>query len=150
MVVGAQGHPDEFIDLGDILAVNRYYGWYTESGRIEEGAAILGKELDSLHARFGKPILVAEFGTDTLPGCHSADAEMWSEEYQAEFIERYLDEIERRPFVVGAHVWNFADFKTSQSILRAGGLNHKGVFTRDRRPKLAAHALRRRWRGDGR
>jgi beta-glucuronidase len=47
--------------------------------------------------------------------------------------------------VIGAHVWNFADFKTSQNILRAGGLNHKGVFTRDRRPKLAAHTLRRRW-----
>lgn len=25
------------------------------------------------------------------------------------------------------------------------GLNHKGVFTRDRRPKMAAHLLRRRW-----
>lgn len=145
MVVGAQGHPDEFVGLGDIVAVNRYYGWYTESGRAEEGAAIFGRELDALHQKFGKPILVTEFGVDTLPGCHSADGEMWSEEYQAEFIECYLDEIERRPFVAGAHVWNFADFKTSQSILRAGGLNHKGVFTRDRQPKLAAHALRRRW-----
>ena len=148
MVVGAQGHPDAFVDLGDIIAINRYYGWYTESGRVEEGAAIFGRELDTLHASFGKPILVTEFGVDTLPGCHSAEAEMWSEEYQAEFLERYLDEIERRPFVAGAHVWNFADFKTSQSILRAGGLNHKGVFTRDRRPKLAAHALRRRWGGN--
>lgn len=147
MVVGAQGHPDEFVALGDIVAINRYYGWYTDSGRIEEGAAIFGRELDALHASLGKPILVTEFGVDTLPGCHSAEAEMWSEEYQAEFLERYLDEIERRPFVAGAHVWNFADFKTSQSILRAGGLNHKGVFTRDRRPKLAAHALRRRWGG---
>jgi beta-glucuronidase len=26
--------------------------------------------------------------------------------------------------------------------------NHKGVFTRDRRPKAAAVVLRRRWRGD--
>jgi beta-glucuronidase len=28
-----------------------------------------------------------------------------------------------------------------------GGLNLKGVFTRDRRPKLAAHRLRRMWKG---
>ena len=29
--------------------------------------------------------------------------------------------------------------------------NKKGVFTRDRKPKAAAHALRERWRGlDGR
>jgi beta-glucuronidase len=145
MVVGAQGHPDEFLALGDIVAINRYYGWYTQSGEIEEGAGVFGQELDALNAKFGKPILVAEFGADTLPGCHSAESEMWSEEFQADFIDRYLDEIERRPFVAGAHVWNFADFKTSQGILRAGGLNHKGVFTRDRRPKLAAHVLRRRW-----
>ena len=145
MVVGAQGHPEPFIALGDVLAVNRYYGWYTETARLEEGAAKLAAELDALHARHGKPILVSEFGADTLPGAHSADEEMWSEEFQVRMLELYLDVIERRPFVCGAHVWNFADFKTGQGILRAGGLNHKGVFTRDRRPKMAAHALRRRW-----
>jgi len=31
--------------------------------------------------------------------------------------------------------------------LRAAGLNHKGVFTRLREPKLAAHRLRQRWGG---
>src|SRR6187551_3208581 len=69
---------------------------------------------------------------------------MWSEEYQAEMIERVLDAAARYPFVVGTHVWNFADFKVGQHPGRAM-LNHKGVFTRDRAPKLAAHALRRRW-----
>jgi beta-glucuronidase len=43
-------------------------------------------------------------------------------------------------------VWNFADFATTSGIMRVGG-NRKGVFTRDRQPKAAAHALRRRWRG---
>jgi putative sterol carrier protein len=37
------------------------------------------------------------------------------------------------------------DFKTGQGSRRAGGLNLKGVFTRDRRPKMAAHMLRERW-----
>jgi beta-glucuronidase len=145
MVVGAQGHPEEFVNLGDIITINRYYGWYSETARLEDGAKKLGAELDGLHQRYGKPIIVAEFGADTLPGVHSADAEMWSEEFQVRMLELYLDQIERRPFVCGAHVWNFADFKTGQGILRAAGLNHKGVFTRDRRPKMAAHALRRRW-----
>jgi beta-galactosidase/beta-glucuronidase len=48
--------------------------------------------------------------------------------------------------VVGEHVRNFADFTTS-GINRVGG-NKKGVFTRDRQPKVAAWALRRRWRKD--
>ena len=46
--------------------------------------------------------------------------------------------------VVGEHVWNFADFRTSGAIFRVDG-NKKGVFTHDRRPKAAAHLLRARW-----
>ena len=47
---------------------------------------------------------------------------------------------------MGQHVWNLCDFKTSQGVVRMGGMNFKGVFTRDRRPKLAAHRLRELWR----
>jgi beta-glucuronidase len=53
----------------------------------------------------------------------------------------------RHDFVIGEHPWAFADFKTSQSIMRVGGLNFKGVFTRDRRPKKVAHTLREAWAG---
>lgn len=42
-------------------------------------------------------------------------------------------------------IWNFADFKNGQGIIRMGGMNHKGVFARDRCPKMAAHFLRERW-----
>ena len=49
--------------------------------------------------------------------------------------------------MVGEHVWNFADFATASAVARVDG-NRKGVFTRERRPKAAAHALRRRWRPD--
>lgn len=38
-------------------------------------------------------------------------------------------------------IWDFA---TSQSLLRVQG-NKKGIFTRDRKPKLAAHYFRERW-----
>ena len=48
--------------------------------------------------------------------------------------------------VVGEQVWNFADFATSQSLLRVQG-NKKGIFSRDRKPKLAAHYFRQRWKG---
>ena len=44
-------------------------------------------------------------------------------------------------------MWNLCDFKTAQEVKRFGGMNLKGVFTRDRRPKMAAHALRRLWTG---
>ena len=51
------------------------------------------------------------------------------------------------PFLLGVHVWNLCDFRTPQMHIRAGGLNHKGVFTRLREPKMAAHSLRRLWSG---
>ena len=38
----------------------------------------------------------------------------------------------------------FADFATSQGIIRVQG-NKKGIFTRDRKPKMIAHSLRERW-----
>jgi beta-glucuronidase len=47
--------------------------------------------------------------------------------------------------VVGEQVWNFADFATSPGVMRVDG-NKKGIFTRERRPKAAAHLLRQRWR----
>ena len=52
------------------------------------------------------------------------------------------------PALVGEQVWNFADFETSIGIHRVGG-NKKGVFSRDRKPKAAAFALRDRWRTIG-
>ena len=38
------------------------------------------------------------------------------------------------------------DFKTGQDVHRVGGIKFKGVFTRDRRPKAAAHRLRELWK----
>jgi beta-glucuronidase len=103
-----------------------------------------------LHAQFHKPILLSEFGADAIAGTHAQPPEMFSEEYQAELIERSIGILRGKPWVAGEHVWNLCDFKTGQAVHRVGGMNLKGVFTRDRRPKLAAHTLRRLWTGEGR
>jgi len=97
-----------------------------------------------LHARFRKPVMLSEFGADAVAGIHTEPPEVWSEEYQAELIERTCDVAESKPYCVGTHVWNFADFATGQAFFRVVG-NRKGVFTRSREPKLAAHRLRARW-----
>ena len=53
---------------------------------------------------------------------------------------------DRNEFVIGEHVWAFADFATKQGLTRIGG-NKKGIFTRQRQPKAAAFTLRERWKG---
>ena len=100
-----------------------------------------------LHDKFAKPVILSEFGADTIPGVHAQPPEMFSEEYQVEFLMKYIEVLRSKPYVVGEHIWNMCDFKTSQGIRRMGGLNYKGVFTRDRRPKMAAHTLRKLWKG---
>lgn len=144
-VVSYLGVGEEAFEFCDLLCLNRYYGWYSEPGQLEQGCANLSAELDALHAKFPKPLILSEFGADTVAGWHAEPPEMFSEEYQAEMLARYIEVLRSKPFVVGEHVWNLCDFKTGQAVHRMGGLNLKGVFTRDRRPKLAAHRLRERW-----
>jgi beta-glucuronidase len=144
-LVSHVGVDEAAFEFMDILCLNRYYGWYTQSGRIEDGVKLLAAEIDAMHEKFGKPLIMTEFGADTIPGHHAQPPEMFSEEYQAEFIARYLELFKTRKFVVGEHIWNLCDFKTGQAVHRMGGMNLKGLFTRDRRPKLAAHRVRELW-----
>jgi beta-glucuronidase len=144
-VASYRGVEEKAFDFCDLVCLNRYEGWYSEPGRIQEGCAKLSRELDDLHAAFRKPVIMTEFGADTIAGCHAMEPEMFSEEYQAELLERTIQVLRSKPFVVGEHVWNLCDFKTSQEVKRFGGMNLKGVFTRDRRPKMAAYALRKIW-----
>jgi beta-glucuronidase len=132
--------------FGDVLMINRYYGWYVNTGDLPNAELAFTAELRGW-ATEGKPIIITEYGADTLPGLHSLTPQPWSEEYQVDYLEmshRCFDAVDA---VVGEHVWNFADFRTTPGIMRVDG-NKKGVFTRDRDPKAAAFVLRRRWRGE--
>lgn len=127
----------------DIICANRYYGWYVFGGDLEAAERAMREEM-KYWKKWGKPWMITEYGADTVAGIHMATPNMFSEEYQAAYYEalnRVLDECD---FVVGEHTWNFADFATVQGTLRVDG-NKKGIFTRERRPKLAAHYFRRRW-----
>jgi beta-glucuronidase len=131
--------------LSDLVMINRYYGWYVDTGDLGCAEDALDAEL-SEWAKEGKPILVTEFGADAVAGLHTVSGAMWSEEFQTEIVDMSLRVFDRHPAVQGEHLWNFADFQTSLGIVRVDG-NKKGAFTRDRRPKAVAHMLRKRWTG---
>jgi beta-glucuronidase len=137
---------DVVSDLFDVLLLNRYFGWYVHTGDLVAAERLLEAELREWAQR-GKPIVMTEYGADTQPGLHSITSEPWSEEFQVDLLAMYHRVFDRIDAVVGEHVWNFADFDTRTGISRVDG-NKKGVFTRERRPKASAHALRRRWRGE--
>lgn len=127
----------------DVVCLNRYYGWYNLSGDLDAAMYALNIELD-FWEKIGKPLMFTEYGADTVAGMHASVPEMFSEEFQAQFLLDYGKAFDQRDFIIGEQMWNFADFSTIQGPMRADG-NKKGLFTRDRKPKLAAHAMRHRW-----
>ncbi|OQD86680.1 hypothetical protein PENANT_c007G01307 [Penicillium antarcticum] len=135
---------DQISDLFDVTCLNRYFGWYSETGDLEEAEAALEKELRGWQEKFNRPIIMSEYGADTLAGLHSILALPWSEEFQVQMLAMYHRVFDRIESMAGEHVWNFADFQTSLGIYRVDG-NKKGVFTRDRKPKAVAYDLRARW-----
>ena len=108
---------------------------------MEAAAFAMRMEMD-YWATVNKPTILSEYGADTIAGMHGT--EMFTEEFQVDYYKTINACLDERPFVVGETPWNFADFGTQQGPMRAGG-NRKGLFTRDRKPKMAAHYFRVRW-----
>ena len=128
----------------DVICLNRYYGWYMMGGlEMRNAGETFAKELAGW-ATESKPIIITEYGADTVAGIHKLPSVMFSEEYQCEYLDQQHFAFDGCPAVVGEHMWNFADFQTWEGIIRVDG-NKKGAFTRDRQPKMSAHHLKRRW-----
>lgn len=136
---------DICLQLVDVACLNRYYSWYTDT----EDLSVIKKQLSDnvklFYEKFNKPILLSEFGADTLEGNHTLPADIFSEEYQTDFVKEFCDTLDEFDYCIGEHVWNFSDFKTMPCIWRVRG-NRKGIFTRERQPKMAAHFFRNRWK----
>ena len=144
-VVGCQNKydRDRVIRSMDVVFINRYYGWYNLSGDLDAARYAFRLELDWWAGQH-KPVVLSEYGADTIAGLHGAAPEMFTEEFQVAYYRTMNACLDERDFVVGEMPWNFADFSTCQGPMRAGG-NKKGLFTRDRAPKMAAHYFRDRW-----
>jgi beta-glucuronidase len=144
-IVTVMGGPQNWMEKCDVICMNRYWGWYTLGGQLGIARQKLEAELDQVWDRWHKPIIMTEFGADTIAGYHGKPNVMWTEDYQSDYIRFHMEVAAERHFVAGMQVWQFADFAAVQSIMRVGGLNHKGIFTRVRTPKMAAHVLREFW-----
>ncbi len=130
--------------LADVICLNRYWGWYEDHSDLASARLHFERELTGWTEKYQVPFIITEYGADTLAGAHSIHNLPWSEEYQSAYLDVNHSVFDKFPSVVGEHVWNFADFQTKPGIFRVLG-NKKGVFTRDRQPKAAAHLLKARW-----
>ena len=130
----------------DVVMINRYYGWYSDSGHPEVVPYQLSYDLDNWYQVRKKPIVVSEYGAGTIDGLHKDPPMMFTEDYQVQLLMAYFPVFDeyRKKFFIGELIWNYADFMIQQSPRTFDG-NKKGLFTRERQPKAAARVVRQRY-----
>jgi len=91
---------DKALQYVDVVSLNFYYGWYSEWGDIVKGLQRASDETEKIYQLFpSKSIIITEFGADAVIGLHSKPPLMWSEEYQAEFLSKYIEEFSRKEYI---------------------------------------------------
>lgn len=137
---------DEAMSLCDVICLNRYYAWYVNTADTELGKHNQTEELKRWHELYpNKPIMFTEYGADTVAGLHDMDFNTpFTEEFQVKYYEMNAEVFDSFNFFIGEQLWNFADFQTKYGTQRVQG-NKKGIFTRERTPKMVAHEIRKRW-----
>lgn len=131
----------------DIILVNRYFSWYSDTGHTELIVNQTINEFEGWHVLHNKPVMISEYGAGSIAGFHMDPAFTWTEEYQAELMMKNFeafDVLRDKGFFCGEMIWNFADFSTPQEYNRPGACM-KGLFTRARQPKMAGHLMRYRY-----
>ncbi len=146
LLMSSRPDTDLTYELCDFVSLNRYYGWYVAGGpELMSAEDMFRREMDGWKRVLqGKPLIFTEFGADTSAYEHKLPSVMWSQEYQNEYYEMNFRVMDSYDFIKGELVWNFADFQTTEGVMRVNG-NKKGIFTRNRQPKDAAFLLKKRW-----
>lgn len=97
---------DDFIENLDVVAVNKYMGWYAPWPVAPSEATWKVAE--------GKPLIISEFGGEALYG-QSGDenaASSWSEDYQARLYRDNLRMFRNIPNLAGVSPWILFDFRS--------------------------------------
>ncbi len=148
--------------IPDIIGINSYYGWYGTIGQFdmqdklkEEGINVKKREPDvsKLGALIEKvkndipqdtPILLTEFGADSVPMYYSAAQELWSENYHASVVREYIKESRNHEEVAGTFVFAFTDYGDPSKPVngRWNGQNLKGMLQFNREYKLPFFAVK--------
>ena len=129
---------DICMDLVDICSFNIYPLWYHDGDPLEYARKLIDW-LETVGAA-GKPILFSEFGAGGIAGYHDPLYKArWSEELQAEILDKQLTALGSLKRISGTYIWQFADVRVADewAMRRPKAQNNKGVVDLYRRPKLA-------------
>jgi beta-glucuronidase len=134
----------------DVVGFNEYWGWYDilpDTARpAGEGAECVARSVDLQKlvdllgrqaANYRKPVLLTEFGADSVPGYRSGSRELWSEDYHAQVLAETLALAGQYAFVCGTFPFGFSDYRDPSKEINAywDEMNYKGVVDYWRRKK---------------
>ena len=122
------------LNLPDIVGWNVYFGWYSAT------TDSFARFVDKIHANFpNKGLIISEYGADMDARLHTMQPERFDYtcEYGEYFHRRYLAEILKRDYIIGANVWNYADFHSEARTDGIPHINNKGLVELNREKKDA-------------
>ena len=116
---------DPFIKELDVVAINKYMGWYHQWPVAPDKAVWdVGKN---------QPLIISEFGGEALYGkTGEADvASSWSEDYQAKLYQDNIEMFKHIPNLRGVSPWVLFDFRSPFRFhpINQDGWNRKGLVS---------------------
>ncbi len=136
---------DICLEFCDIICLNQYYGWYYGNNDSWQDALNEFRERRNSLGFGHKPIIMSEFGCAAIYGDHTFTNIRWTEEYQAEMLEKALTTFHNDPMVSSFYIWQYADMRTcwEAGMTRARGFNNKGIVNEHRKPKTSYFAVKK-------
>ena len=111
-------------DAYDLIGINSYYGWY--EGKRDRSTADLGDlapYLRAMHAKYPRhPLVITEFGAEATEDGPADQKQTFA--FQKQYVERYLDIVDRLGFMNGAIYWTAREFAVKPDW--DGGAHPKG------------------------
>lgn len=129
---------DDFIEELDMIAINKYMGWYHPWPVKPEDAV--------WEVALNKPLFISEFGGEALYG-NSGPADVassWSEEYQEQLFKDNITMFENIPNLRGISPWILFDFRSPFRFhpIFQEGWNRKGLVSDQGYRKKAWYLVR--------
>lgn len=134
--------------LPDVVSYNIYPLWYHNTP-IEEYLDDLYQWIQNDTKGAGKPFLITEVGAGGIYGYRNNYNSKWTEDYQAETLEKQLTAIFNHKDCQGVYIWQFCDVRVSDEWFgtRPRTMNNKGIVDEFRRRKLCYNVVKRIFEG---
>lgn len=93
---------DDLANYVDLLSINSYCGWYG------------GSNCEKLKwvSKFGKPMIMSEYGGGSLQGYLGPKTDRWTEEFQANIYREHVEMFKNIDFLAGVSPWILKDFRS--------------------------------------